>query len=107
MSPLAARAALAADARRVRARARALDCVRLLLQGASKVSTALAIQRALGTDCTTDVLEVHPRRAMVQMEDYYIGDLGKPRAVAGRYYDRGLRGPGAWEVSAPGAARAY
>lgn len=91
----------------MRARARALDCVRLLLQGASKVSTALAIQRALGTDCTTDVLEVHPRRAMVQMEDYYIGDLGKPRAVAGRYYDRGLRGPGAWEVSAPGGARAY
>ena len=58
---------------------------------------ALAIQRALGTDCTEDVLSVHPRRATLQMEDYCIGPVGGLRQRP-RFVDRGARGPEAWEL---------
>ncbi len=55
------------------------------------------VQRALGTDCTEDVLSVHPRRATLQMEDYCIGPVGGLRQRP-RFVDRGARGPEAWEL---------
>uniref|UniRef100_A0A7S2GXG7 Cytochrome b5 heme-binding domain-containing protein n=1 Tax=Octactis speculum TaxID=3111310 RepID=A0A7S2GXG7_9STRA len=40
-----------------------------------QTSTALAIKRVLGTDCTEEISEIHPEHAIAQLELYRIGSL--------------------------------
>lgn len=43
-----------------------------------QTSTALAIKRVLGSDCTKEVREIHPKHATAQLELYRIGSLQMP-----------------------------